>query len=52
MPETDTNKFEVEHSEDFTLTPDQFKKLIWYKMLRNGYNVRQFEERESQGQLD
>lgn len=47
MPETDDNDFYVvEHSEDFVLTDEQFRKLITQKFERNNIMHRLSKERE------
>jgi hypothetical protein len=45
MIETEIDLYKVEHSEDFTLTVDQTRKLIWNKFARNNM-LDQLEERE------
>ena len=49
---TETENFEVEHSESYELTPEQFRKLIAKKFERNGVMLEQLKERESQARLD
>jgi hypothetical protein len=46
--EIDKN-YEVEHSENFVLTAEQTRKLIWQKFARNNM-LDQLEERERQVQ--
>lgn len=48
MPETEDTNFEVEHSESYELTPEQFRKLIAKKFERNGVLLDEFKERERQ----
>lgn len=55
MTETEVNDlFEVEHGDNFTLTPEQTRKLIWQKFARNNalHQLEKLNERESQVQLD
>ena len=47
MPETEDDLYEVEHNEDYELTPEQFRKLIALKFERNGVLLSQLKERES-----
>jgi len=47
MPETEDTNFDVEHSESYELTPEQFRKLIARKFERNGVKLEEFKERES-----
>ena len=49
---TETGNFEVEHSESYELTPEQFRKLVARKFERNGVSLEQLKERESQVELD
>ncbi len=45
--ETEIDLFEVEHSENFVLTPEQTRRLIWQKFARNNM-LDQLEQRERQ----
>lgn len=47
MPETEDNLYKVEHSENYVLTPEQTRKLIFQKFERNGVLLRELKERES-----
>lgn len=47
MPETDLDDYKVEHSEDYVLTPEQTRKLIFQKFERNGVLLDVLKERES-----
>jgi hypothetical protein len=46
---TEIELYKVEHSDDFVLTADQTRKLIWQKFARNNM-LDQLEERERQVQ--
>lgn len=47
MPKGDTEDiYKVEHNEDYVLTEEQFRKLIIQKFERNGFVVRNLEQRE------
>jgi hypothetical protein len=45
MIETEIDLYKVEHSDDFSLTVEQTRKLIWNKFARNNM-LDQLEERE------
>jgi hypothetical protein len=47
--ESEIDLFEVEHSDNFVLTTEQTRKLIWQKFARNNM-LEQLEERERQVQ--
>ena len=47
MPETEVDDYKVEHSEDYVLTDEQFRKLITQKFERNNIMHRLSKERES-----
>jgi len=47
MIEIEIDLYKVEHSENFTLTVEQTRKLIWNKFARNNM-LEQLEERERQ----
>ena len=45
--ESEIDLFEVEHSDNFVLTAEQTRKLIWQKFARN-HMLEQLEQRERQ----
>lgn len=54
MPETDKeNLYKVEYGENYVLTPEQTKKLIWQKIQRNLQYLKPYQrERESRLNAD